>query len=152
MAAALGGCSDGELHFSRVHKKLDHIVFIKLPNAVGAEFDLLILENHIRAAVRIEEFGAGDFKPAHIKVARLHGNMYFRIFLDITLGIFHFCRRFQAGRSLKVIRCLESRPTGINRNIASQKATVDDPKFGENRLVSVFRVVQQVLDSYVIIP
>ena len=119
MAAVLGCSSDGELHLSRVHKKLYHIIFTKLPDAISAELNLLILENRIRTAVGIKELGASDFKPAHIKVAGLHGNMDFRLFLDIALGIFRAIGRFQAGGSLKVIRRLKASPTGIDRDIAS---------------------------------
>ena len=119
MATVLCGCPNSKPHLSRVYEKLHHIIFAKLPNTVGAEFDLLILEGHIWAAVRVEKLRTSDFKPAHIKVAGLHGNMDFRLFLDIALGIFRAIGRFQAGGSLKVIRRLKASPTGIDRDIAS---------------------------------
>ena len=152
MTTVLRGCPNGKHHLSRVHKKLHHIVLAKLPNTVGTELDLFILKGHIWAAVRVKKLRTSNLKAAHIKVAGLHSNMDFRLRFYKSPGIVFTIGGTQAGSSLEVVRRLESCPAWIDRDIASQKAAVNDTQLGENGLVPVLCIVQQVLNRYVVIP
>ena len=105
-----------------------------------------MIETDIRIACSLKEFRTSNLKTTKIKITSLNLYLYF-VWIFENLG-----RIIDALTSLKIIDFLKTCPSGIDHNKPFQNTAIDYPKLRHNGAITIFHIVEQMLNGNKIIP